>query len=211
MLCHYLYSKGFTQVSARIVGNARLRHRRGGIRGWDSVKRDIVRHLRADIAAYNTTMVDYYALPQSGIGAWPGRAEAAAQPTPLKASTVEEALDADIQAEMGAGFFPNRFIPFVMIHEFEGLLFSDCAAFSRAIGKPQLEPAFQQVRNAFDTPEDINDSPLTAPSKRVKSLIPNYEKPLMGTLAIIEIGLERIRLECPHFSNWLRRLEDVVR
>lgn len=211
ILCDHLYSRGFTQVSARIVGNARLRHRRGGIRGWDSVKRDIVRHLRADTAAYNTTMVDYYALPQSGTGAWPGRAEAAAQPTSLKASTVEEALDADIQAEMGSGFFPNRFLPFVMIHEFEGLLFSDCAAFSRAVGKPNLEPAFQEVRNAFDTPEDINDSPTTAPSKRVRRLIPNYEKPLMGTLAIIEIGLERIRLECPHFNDWLGRLESVVR
>jgi hypothetical protein len=124
---------------------------------------------------------------------------------------VEEALDASIQTEMGSSFFPNRFIPFVMIHEFEGLLFSDCAAFSRAVGKPGLEPTLQQVRDAFDSPEDINDSPVSAPSKRVKQLIPNYEKPLFGTLAIIEIGLERIRLECPHFNNWLGRLEGVIR
>lgn len=210
VLRDYLYSKGFTQVSARIVGNSRLRNRRGGIRGWDSVKGDIIRHLREDLTAFSTTMVDYYALPQAGTGAWPGRTQTARQPTPLKAPTVEQALDADIQAEMGPGFFPNRFIPFVMIHEFEGLLFSDCAAFSRAVGKPELEPALQGVRNSFETPEDINDSPITAPSKRVKELIPNYEKPLMGTLGIIGIGLERIRLECPHFNDWLGRLEAVV-
>lgn len=210
MLRDYLHTKGFTQVSARIVGNARLRHRRGGIRGWDSVKRDIVRHLRGDATAYSTTMVDYYALPQSGPGAWPGRAEAANLDTPLKATTVEEALAADIQAEMGPAYFPLRFVPFIMIHEFEGLLFSDCEAFARAIGKPELEPAFQEVRNAFATPEDINDSPLTAPSKRVARLIPNYQKPLMGTLAIIEIGLERVRLQCPHFDEWLRKLEDLA-
>ena len=60
-------------VSARIIGNARLRHRRGGIRGWDSVRKDILRHLRYDTATYATTMVDYYALPQHGSGAWPGR------------------------------------------------------------------------------------------------------------------------------------------
>ena len=211
MLCDYLYSKGFTQVSARIVGNARLRHRRGGIRAWDSVKKDIVRHLRGDPTAYSTTMVDYYALPQFGAGAWPGRAEAATLPTTLKASTVEEALNADIQAEMGTAFFPNRFVPFVMIHEFEGLLFSDCSAFSRAIGKPELESAFQEVRDEFENPEEINDSPITAPSKRVQRLIPNYEKPLMGTLAIIEIGLEQIRSECPHFNEWLGRLESIIR
>src|SRR5215510_5935257 len=130
VLCAHLYGKGFTQVSARIVGNARLRHRRGGIRGWESVKRDIVRHLRQDATVFSTTMVDYYALPQFGHGAWPGRAEAANRPTGEKAQTVENALTEDIQSEMGGDFFPNRFIPFVMIHEFEGLLFSDCSAFS---------------------------------------------------------------------------------
>lgn len=211
VLRDFLFTKGFTQVSARIVGNARLRNRRGGIRGWDSVKGDIVRHLREDTTAFSTTMVDYYALPQAGGGAWPGRADAATQPTHLKATTVEDALGADITAEMGSGFFPNRFLPFVMIHEFEGLLFSDCEAFSRAVGKPHLEPALQQVRDAFESPEEINDSPITAPSKRVKLLIPNYEKPLFGTLAIIEIGLDRIRQECPHFNDWLGSLERIAR
>lgn len=209
-LRHHLYAKGFSHVSARIVGNARLRHRRGGIRGWDSVKRDIIRHLRADPGAYSTTMVDYYALPQTGAGAWPGRAHASTLPTQTKASTVEQALAADIQNEMGSEFPANRFIPFVMIHEFEGLLFSDCEAFSRAIGRPQLAPSLQKVRDEFDTPEDINDSAITAPSKRVKELISNYEKPLMGTLAVLEIGLERIRVECPHFGDWLARLEMTI-
>jgi Domain of unknown function (DUF4276) len=210
ILRSHLYTKGYSQVSARIVGNARLRQRRGGIRGWDSVKKDIVRHLRSDGTTYSTTMVDYYALPQSGLGAWPGRAEAGTLPTSLKAITVEEALNVDIQAEMGTAFFPNRFVPFVMIHEFEGLLFSNCSAFSQAIGKPELEPALQRVRDEFESPEDINDSPISAPSKRVQRLIPNYEKPLMGTLAVIEIGLERIRKECPHFDQWLVRLESLI-
>lgn len=209
VLRDHLHTKGFTQVSARIVGNARLRHRRGGIRGWDSVRRDIVRHLRADVTAFSTTMVDYYALPKSGAGAWPGRAEASMAEAKQKAITVEQALATDIAIEMGADFFPNRFIPFVMIHEFEGLLFSDCAAFGRAVGKPELQPELQKVRDAFESPEDINDSPTTAPSKRVRQLIPNYEKPLMGTLAIIEIGLEQVRAQCPHFNEWLQRLEDL--
>lgn len=211
VLCDHLYGKGFVQVSARIIGNARLRHRRGGIRSWDSVKKDIIRHLKSDTEAFSTTMVDYYALPQHRPGAWPGRAEAALQETERKAATVEAALDSDIQASMGSQFFPNRFIPFVMMHEFEGLLFSDCEAFSQAIGQPDLVDRLQGVRDAFNTPEDINDSPITAPSKRVLELIPNYQKPLMGTLAAIGIGLNRIRLECPHFNSWLQRLEGLAR
>ncbi len=96
------------------------------------------------------------------------------------------------------------------MHEFEGLLFSDCAAFSRGIGKPELESRFQEIRDQFTTPEEINDSPETAPSKRVEALVPGYQKPFLGNLAILEIGLERIRTECPLFDAWLRQLENLV-
>ena len=48
ILRDYLVERGYEDVSARIVGNARLRQRRGGIRPWPSVKRDIIHHLRED-------------------------------------------------------------------------------------------------------------------------------------------------------------------
>jgi len=203
----YLCGRGFTHVSPRLVGNARQRDRRGGIRAWNAVRKDIVKHLREDPACLATTMVDYYALPQSGDNAWPGRAEAGRRPFPQKAFLVENALAEDISREMGAGFNPNRFIPFVMMHEFEGLLFSDCGRFAGGIGRPELEPQFQTIRDQFDSPEEINDSPLTAPSKRVKALVEGYEKPLLGNLAILEIGLDPIRRECPHFGAWVDQLD----
>jgi hypothetical protein len=93
------------------------------------------------------------------------------------------------------------------MHEFEGLLFSDCAAFSRGIGRPDLEADLKKIRDQFPTPEDIDDSPIPAPSKRVIDLVPGYEKPLLGTLAALEIGLDRIRQECRHFDQSLVRLE----
>ena len=110
----------------------------------------------------------------------------------------------------GDSFYPVRFIPFVVMHEFEGLLFSDCVAFSRGIERPDLERSFQAIRDDFDTPEQIDDSPINAPSKRVERLIPGYEKPFLGTLAVIEIGLERIRAECQHFNQWIEEMENVV-
>src|SRR5438045_3280467 len=112
-------------------------------------------------------MVDYYALPQTGDKAWPGRAEAGQLPFEKKAQCVEVALLADISEALGDAAHPGRFVPFVIMHEFEGLLFSDCDAFGKGIGKPQLAASFQSVRNQFTTPEEINDSPVTAPSKRV--------------------------------------------
>ena len=203
----HLYMRGYENVGARLVGNARLRDRRGGIRAWNTVRKDIIKHLKEDQGCLATTMVDYYGLPQTGSKAWPGRAAAGTLPFAQKAATVEHALSADIYYELGEGFDPSRFIPFVVIHEFEGLLFSNCALFSQGIGRLDLADAFQAVRDEFGSPEEINDSPFTAPSKRVERLVQGYQKPLLGTLAILEIGLANIRRECPHFNEWLSRLE----
>lgn len=207
ILAPHLYSKGFTKVSARIVGNARQRDRRGGIRAWSAVRKDILNHLKEDHACLTTTMVDYYALPQVGNKAWPGREEAALLPFSRKANTVESAVLEDIRRELGDTTDYRRFIPFVMMHEFEGLLFSDCEGFSRGIGHPDLADRFQAIRDQFNSPEEINDSPETAPSKRVENLVKGYQKPLLGALAVLEIGLDAIRTECPHFREWLTRLE----
>ena len=210
VLRSHLERAGYEMVSARIIGNARLRPRRGGIRPWPSVRRDIVNHLRQDSGCIATTMVDYYGLPQAGEAAWPGRAESSRLTPDRKANCVEAALQKDLAAEMGINYDARRFVPFVVMHEFEGLLFSDCAAFSKSIGRPELEPRLRQVREQFQTPEDINDSPVTAPSKRITDLVPGYEKPLFGTLAVLEIGLARIRSECPHFDAWLVQLENLL-
>ena len=206
----HLVAMGYHAVDARIVGNARLRQRRGGIRPWPSVRRDITNHLKEDASCIATTMVDYYGLPKMGEAAWPGRQKAAGLATGSKAVCVEQALLEDLIAEMGSGFDSHRFVPFVVMHEFEGLLFSDCEAFSRAIGRPDLESNFRAIRDQFATPEEINDSTETAPSKRVEVLVPEYEKPLFGALAVLEIGLTRIRAECAHFDGWLKHLESLV-
>jgi hypothetical protein len=207
VLRDHLVAKGYHAVEARIVGNARLRERRGGIRAWASVKTDLARHLKEDPGCVAATLVDYYGLPQGEGRAWPGRAQAAALPAAEKARCVGGAVLADLTAAMGSGFDARRFIAFVVMHKFEALLFSDCAAFSRGIGRPDLEAGLKEIRDQFATPEEIDDSPVTAPSNRVQALVPGYEKPLLGVLAMLEIGLARIRAECPHFDGWLTRLE----
>jgi hypothetical protein len=205
VLRDHLLAKGYRSVAARVIGNS---GRQGGIRSWADARRDIVGHLKEDPACVATTMVDYYGLPAKRGRAWPGREKATLLRSEQRAQCVEEALLGDVVAEMGDA---RRFVPFVVMHEFEGLLFSDCAAFSRGIGHPNLEGELTKIRNQFPTPEDINDSPFSAPSKRLKDLLQQrYEKPLLGVLAALEIGLDRIRQECPHFNEWLVRLELAV-
>jgi hypothetical protein len=174
------------------------------------VRGDIINHLKEDPGCVATTMVDYYGLPQEGVAAWPGRAMARALGTAKRGPFVEKALLDDVAAEMGNRLRPERFVPFVVMHEFEGLLFSDCAAFSTGIGRADLEADLRAIRDQFSTPEEINDSPATAPSKRVEALVPGYQKPLLGTLAALGIGLVRIRAECPHFNAWLNKIESLV-
>ena len=206
ILSGHLVAHGYETVGARLLGNARQRFRRGGIRSWIAARKDIVNHLKGDRGCIATTMVDYYGLPASGDKAWPGRAQTASLPTAEKATRVEQALLSDINVEMG-GDYSSRFLPFVVMHEFESLLFSDCAAFARVVGHANLERPLQAIRDQFSTPEEIDDSPITAPSKRVEALIPGYEKPLLGVLAALEIGLEKIRQACPHFGSWIAKLE----
>ena len=203
LLAPHLYNHEYTSVSARLLGNARQRSRRGGIRRWALVRDGILSHLKADEGLFVTTMVDYYGLPTT----WPGRAKAPALPFPDRAGSVERGILDDVSGELGDGFDQRRFIPYVVMHEFEGLLFSDPEGFGRSIGKGDLSPSFQAIRNEFDTPEHINDSPDTAPSKRILDLVPGYQKPLLGTLAAQAIGLDAIRRECPQFSDWIGRLE----
>ncbi len=207
ILAPHLYAFGYTAVSARLLGNARQRSRRGGIRQWDSARQDILKHLKQDSAVLVTTMVDYYRLPDT----WPGRLQSASLGSlKERADMVERAILADIAGSLGGDSEAQRLVPYVVMHEFEGLLFSNPAEFARGIGRPDLSASLQTIRANFSSPEEINDSSQTAPSRRVLNLHPGYQKPLMGVQAANAIGLDAIRRECPLFNEWIGKLERMA-
>ena len=206
VLAPYLSDCGVYDVRAKLIGNARQRSRRGGIKPWEGVKREILSHIREDMGRTVTTMVDFYGLPSSENSGWPGRVDSQNYPQAQKAIHVEAKLLESISDELGQDGQVDRFIPFVVMHEFEALLFSDCERFAVNIGQPKLYADFQAIRDGFSSPEDINDSNLTAPSKRVEGLVPGYDKPLLGALAARSVGIDAMRRECPHFDSWLDRL-----
>ena len=99
---------------------------------------------------------------------------------------------------------------YVQRYEFEGLLFSDVSTFESLVDVPvDSVKALHDIRTRFYTPEDINDDKDTAPSKRIKSLIPSYNKVVDGSLLAMEMGLNKIRAECPRFNAWVTRLENL--
>ena len=179
---------------------------KGGNTNYARVKRDIVVLLKQDQSAYCSTMLDFYGLGRG----FPGMPLEANLANLDKVARVERAVKADIVPQIPHLRPDVRFVPYLQLHEYEGLLFSDPAAFASGIGQRGLAPAFERIRGGFATPEDINDDPRTAPSKRVLGAYPAYRKVLDGTPAARAVGIERMRQECPHFRDWVERLEALA-
>ena len=102
--------------------------------------------------------------------------------------------------------------PYVQMHEFEALLFSDISKFQlHDDWNNKSKTKLQRVCNRFATPEDINNGIQTAPSKRLDDIFPGYgkNKTLYGPLIAEDIGLAKIRQECPRFNNWIGQLEKL--
>ena len=211
VLAPHLCASGYASVNARLIGNAQGRGGRGGGQSWQSVRRGILRHLKDDRKAISTTIVDYYGMPQGQSTQWPGRREAASRPIAERAATVQDAIAKDVRRQMGTGFNRDRFLPYVSMHEFEALLFSDCDAFAEIMGVPEAASDLKTVLVSFGDPEQINDSKETSPSKRIQRIVERYDKVVFGTLAVEEIGLDVIRRKCRNFERWLTRLENAVR
>jgi len=183
--------------------------RQAGVPTWSKAEREIAGLLKQDAARYVTTMVDYYGMPRD----WPGRKEAAERPHGEKAELVEQRMRDSIVASSGLGSLEARFIPYVQMHEFEALLFSEpqtlADVLSRVPRPHGISRELSRISNAFQTPEEIDDDPLTAPSKRILAVAPDYQKVTDGNIAASRIGLEAMRRECPHFRSWVRTLGDL--
>lgn len=107
---------------------------------------------------------------------------------------------------------PERFIAHFQPYELEGLFFSDVEALVRT--EPDWErqlAALQKVRSAFPTPEHINDSYETKPSRRLETILkPAYKKTRHTPLIAKQVTLAKIEQECPHFNSWLNRLRGLA-
>ena len=101
---------------------------------------------------------------------------------------------------------------YIQLHEFEALLFSDPQGFLEAFpDKASAVAQLAAIRAQFPGPEDIDNDPLTAPSKRILNILPDYQKPVAGLLIAQKIGLDVIRAECGHFDQWFTRLLALAR
>lgn len=144
---------------------------------------------------YVTTFIDLYALPSdypnfdiSNVG------------------MIEQGMKANIDNSLN-----YRFIPYIQRHEFECFIFSSIDVLRRNF--TFLEANFSEIEKVMqlhpNNLEDINNSPETAPSKRLLNNIKGYNKIVYGACLASEIGLTIIRQKCPRFNEWIEKLENI--
>lgn len=171
---------------------------KGGVVSYAKVKPQIVRLCKQDAKAYVSTMFDLYALP----GDFPGKRE---QTYPHTATGHQKALFLESQLALDVGQ-PN-FLANLIVHEYEALLFTQPDLFSKWSDDATLASTLKRALAGAGAPEDINDSPQTAPSKRILAAMPGYQKTFHGPLIACDIGLDAMRQACPHFDAWLFAIE----
>lgn len=104
----------------------------------------------------------------------------------------------------------GKLIPYIQMYEYEGLLFSSPEAIAVVLQKESLTEWAANILIEFNNnPEKVNDSPETAPSKRLEQST-NYRKTTHGPNIAQEIGLAKIRNMCLGFDDWLTQLESLV-
>jgi Domain of unknown function (DUF4276) len=170
---------------------------KGGVTSYKQIKRQLERKCLEDPSSFITTMFDLFRLPSD----FPGMNILPRVTDPYqKATYLEQQMQIDISH--------SNFLSNLMVHEFEGLLYSSPQAFSGWFDADVVNQLLTE-RQQFLTPEHINDGAATAPSKRILRHCPNYEKPLHGALIAMDIGLDAIRKECQHFNDWLTKLTNL--
>lgn len=201
VLAPHLLSKGiFLQkpsviVTKIVVGKPYFK---GGVSKYNVIKEQLFNLLKDTNVSAVTTMFDYYAFPKDFIG-W----------QTIPAGDVYQKIT-HLEKIFGDDFQSSRFIPFLMLHEFENLLFSHVEEISTEFAPDKKSRELEQIRAKFPSPEEINDNPNTTASKRLVSLFPDYQKDVNGRNIARRIGLAKIREACQHFDTWVRKLEQLA-
>ncbi len=204
----YLLDKGFTSVKSVLVTTNKKENAHGGMSSYSHARLDLnlMLHSNPDSSFERhlfTTMFDLYALPND----FPGYEEA---------EYIEEpyARVNSLEQSYANAVHDSRFIPYIQLHEFEALLF--CGIEHLVKIYPKCKKQCEQLTNDLQkvgNPELIDNGPTTAPSKRIINAIEgekrihyNYNKPVTGKLVTKEIGIDELRVQCPHFNEWIEQL-----
>ena len=173
---------------------------KGGVGNYGQIKNTLSKILASaskNADSYVTTMFDFYRLPTDV----PGVSDAKKISDPYKKV---EMIEREMQK--AEKYDVKFFFPYIELHEFEAMLFSDITKLGEAYFEDDL-PALKECVKVQSNPELINDGAETAPSKRIMNCISNFDKANVGVDVLGKIGIENIAAKCRHFAEWLQCIE----
>lgn len=178
---------------------------KGGLLKYIKFKNDVLRWIESDRNrpdTYYTSFIDLYAFPIDSESPYI---------TAIRAITDKYQKIAALEAAISNDINHMKFIPYVQLHEFEAFLLVDPDKL--LVMYPGNNSAIRKLKLDISniSPEEVNDSPLTAPSKRIIKYLPDYkgQKAQVGPLVADDIGLNELRNKCPHFNEWITKLENL--
>lgn len=198
VLNKYYYAKEIFLIPTIITTKKNLAgpNYKGGVSSYNQVKNDLLPLFNDTSASIITTMIDYYAIPDD----FPGFNEKPESDCFKRVEFMEEKFSVDVNRE--------RFVPYLQLHEFEALIFASAANLSSVfIGETKHIKQVELINNKFKSPEEINENLQSAPSKRLISIFPAYQKTFHSNLILSNIKVDDLRGKCPHFNSWLTTLE----
>lgn len=159
-----------------------------------------------------TSFIDYYGRQGDP---WPS--ETSAKSRGLTAAQIAATLENDIRAAICADPRVDgsrlRLIPYIQVHELEALLYAQPDMLAKEVFGDQAKADLLKAELAHLAHcELLNDSPITAPSKRLERHFGAYKKGRGITsharLFAEKADLPLVRAACPRFNAWLASLEN---
>lgn len=204
VLSPYFYSFEKILIPTTVVTKRDERNgtvHKGGMTSYSkalsTIRKDLELTQQSD--TFVTTMFDLYALPSDT----PGKMEASKYTDPYQqVSFIEQKI---LENESLA---KKVYFPYIQLHEFEALLFTDLDALADEYFEYDIAPLRKCLENKRN-PELINDGTETAPSKRILECIPDYDKATAGVSVLEKIGVEKLCQKCRHFGEWISKLQSL--
>lgn len=177
----------------------------GGGDSFDLIENHINRiksRYKNDESIFISTMIDLYRFPKQG--------------NTIYDNSVEKLVNGRekvllLERKLFERISHRNFIPYVQLHEYETLLLAQPDSFAYFYTDKNNEIANLTNETSGLDPEDINETTENAPSKRIIRHLPGYakQKTTAGVLVAEKIGLPYLRERCPHFNEWITKLEGI--
>ena len=179
---------------------------KGGLANYEQLQKELKNLLGNTNPNWKliSTMFDLYRLPKN----FPRYEESRSIDDAYKKVSFLEASLADSLKSDGVNI--ENFLPHLQLHEFEAFMFVDSSKTLEKLKQASSDQRkrYEQIVKEYDNPELINTD--KGPSIHMQEAFSGlFQKSTTGVIITESIGLDALRNKCPHFDQWIKKLEKI--